>query len=69
MYKFRNLATELRWSVPLPLAASAPKAAFNAEAYIHPALQRNSMGWHPEFGKVWRGYPNVTVKETRIFRR
>ena len=67
-YRFKSLASELRWSVPLPQAATAPRVEFNAETYIHPALTRHSMGWHPEIGKVWRGYPNVTVKETRIFR-
>lgn len=68
-HRFRSIASELRWSVPLPQASIAPRAEFNAETYMHPALKRNSMGWHPEIGKVWRGYPNVTVKETRIFRR
>ena len=61
-HRFRSLARELKWSVPLPQAAVAPRVEFNAEIYVHPALKRNSMGWHPEIGKVWRGYPNVTVK-------
>ena len=66
-HRFRSLALELKWSVPLPQAALAPRADFNAETYIHPALKRNSMGWHPEIGKVWRGYPNVTVKRAGFF--
>ncbi len=67
-HRFRAIARELQWVVPLPQASTAPRVEFDAEMYIHPALKRNSIGWHPEISKVWRGYPNVTVKETRIFR-
>lgn len=68
-HRFRAIARELQWVVPLPQASTAPRVEFDAEMYVHPALKRNSIGWHPEISKVWRGYPNVTVKETRIFRR
>jgi hypothetical protein len=68
-HRFRSMAGDLKWSVPLPEAATAPRVEFNAETYVHPALKRRSVGWHPEIGKVWRGYPNVTVKRTRIFGR
>jgi DNA-directed RNA polymerase III subunit RPC2 len=52
------------WSVPLGEAAKAPPADFSAEIYTHPSLRPAAMGWHPDVGKVWRGYPGVAVKHT-----
>ena len=52
------------WSVPLGLAEKAPPADFSAEIYTHPSLRPSAMGWHPDVGKVWRGYPGVAVKHT-----
>jgi len=52
------------WSVPLGEAAKAPPADFSAEIYTHPSLRPAATGWHPDVGKVWRGYPNVAVKST-----
>ena len=45
-------------------AAKAPPADFSAEIYTHPSLRPAATGWHPDVGKVWRGYPNVAVKST-----
>jgi len=50
--------------VPLGEAAKAPPADFSAEIYTHPSLRPAAMGWHPDVGKVWRGYPGVAVKHT-----
>ena len=52
------------WSVPLGEAAKAPPADFSAEIYTHPSLRPAAMGWHPDVGKVWRGYPGVAGKTT-----
>ena len=52
------------WSVPLGEAAKAPPADFSAEIYTHPSLRPGAMGWHPDVGKVWRGYPGVAGKTT-----
>ena len=42
----------------------APPTDFSAEIYTHPSLRPGAVGWHPDVGKVWRGYPNVAVKNT-----
>ena len=65
---FVSLRSELgsgsAWSVPLGEAAKAPPADFSAEIYTHPSLRPGAMGWHPDVGKVWRGYPGVAGKTT-----
>lgn len=33
------------------------------DSYTHPALRRAARGWHPDTGKLWRGYPPC-VKRT-----
>ena len=60
--KFRMRHEKLKWAVPLPHAAVAPRVEFDPVAYRHPALNENSFGWHPDVGKVWRGYKDVTSK-------
>jgi hypothetical protein len=60
--KFRMRHEKLKWAVPLPHAAVAPRVEFDPVAYRHPALNENSFGWHPDIGKVWRGYKDVTSK-------
>lgn len=52
------------WSVPLGEASKAPPADFPGEVYTHPSLRRAAHGWHPDVGKVWRGYPGVVGKHT-----
>jgi len=59
---FRMRHEKLKWAVPLPHAAVAPRVEFDPVAYRHPALNENSFGWHPDIGKVWRGYKDVTSK-------
>ena len=60
--KFRMRHEKLKWAVPFPQAAVAPRVEFDPVAYRHPALNENSFGWHPDVGKVWRGYKDVTSK-------
>ena len=60
----REFGSGNSWSVPLGEAAKAPPADFSAEIYTHPSLRPAAMGWHPDVGKVWRGYPGVAVKHT-----
>lgn len=52
------------WSVPLGETVKAPPTDFGGEIYTHPALRVGARGWHPDVGKVWRGYPGVVSKRT-----
>ena len=52
------------WSVPLGETVKAPATDFGGDIYTHPALRVGARGWHPDVGKVWRGYPGVVSKRT-----
>ena len=52
------------WGVPLSEATAAPPADFGGAIYTHPALRPAASGWHPDVGKVWKGYPGVCRKNT-----
>ena len=52
------------WSVPLGETVKSPTTDFGGEIYTHPALRVGARGWHPDVGKVWRGYPGVVSKRT-----
>jgi len=57
---FRRIHLGLAWAVPLPQAATAPRAYFDKEIYMHPSLKPNAMGWHPV------GWCKLNLLESRV---
>ena len=52
--------------VPLPLNRQSAATDFGGDIYTHPALRVGARGWHPDVGKVWRGYPGVVQENVLI---